>query len=143
MEVKSRTFAVIVGLMSAMVVLAACEDQPVASLQSPVPQASAQDPAIRESVTAAPAFDVGHTVHITAKGIEPQALASMCCNPVAFKNETGARVAVIFNVSKVTSGPIAPGASWAWTPPHAESVIYHLVSDPKRTGQIQVESPNW
>jgi hypothetical protein len=140
---RRHALAVIVGL-SVMGVLAACDDpSSVGSLQSPVPIQSAQDPAIRESVSAAPAFDTGHTVHLTKAGIQPLALASMCCNPVVFKNETSAPMAVMFNVSKIKSGPIAPGSTWQWTPPNPESVIYHLASDPTQSGQIQVESPSW
>lgn len=137
--------AVVVGL-SSVLMLAACDDPSSAQSQgpqSPLPVASAQDPNVRESATAAPSFDTGHTVHITAAGIQPQALASLCCDPVVFKNETGASVSVVFNVSKINSGPIAPGASWKWAPPNPESVIYHLGTDPKQSGQIQVESPNW
>lgn len=135
-----RVLAAIVGL-SAGSVLAACDDQSAAL--PPVPVASAPDPNIRESVSAAPSFDVGHTVHITAAGIQPQALASLCCDPILFKNETQAPVSIVFNVSKTSSGLLAPGATWTWPPPNPESVIFHLGTDPKQTGQIQVESPNW
>jgi hypothetical protein len=141
---RSRLLALIVGL-SAMSMLAACDDPSVASLppSSPVPHASAQDPNVRESASAAPSFDVGHTVHLTPSGIQPLALASLCCDPVVFKNEGTAPVSVIFNVSKINSGPIAPGATWKWVPPNPESVIYHLGTNPNASGQIQVESPNW
>ncbi len=138
-----KTMLAFVVALSAVGSISACDTGPAAALQTPQPIASAQDPSVREAVSAASSFDVGHTVHLTAKGIEPLALASLCCAPVIFKNETTAAVSVIFNISKVNSGRIAPGATWQWTPPNPESVIYHLGTDPKQSGQIQVESPNW
>ena len=144
---SKRALAIIIGV-SAAAVLSACEDPSAYSTTpgtqtSPVPEQSAQDPNIRESATAAPSFDNGHTVHITVKGIQPLALASLCCDPVVFRNETNAPVSVTFDISKLHSGSIAPGGTWQWVPPNPESVIYHLGTDPKESGQIQVESPNW
>jgi hypothetical protein len=148
--VNKRAFAVVIGLF-VIALVAACEDQPAASLQTPgqaaaqtpLPVASASDPSARESVSANPSFDQGHTVHITQAGLQPLALVSFCCDPIVFKNETGAPVSVTFNISKASSGPIAPGATWKWTPPNPESVIYHLGANPNQSGQIQIESPNW
>ena len=139
---KNRALFVILGL-SALAVLAACDDPSAMPLQSPVPMQSAADPAIREAITANPSFDEGHTVHLTSKGIQPLALASLCCDPVVFKNETAAPISVTFNVSKIKSGPIAPGATWQWVPPNPESVIYHVGADLTQSGQIQIESPSW
>ena len=134
---------VVIGIaLAAMSAFAACDDPSVGSqqaAQSPIPEQSAQDPNIRESVTAAPDFDAGHTVHITTVGIQPKALASSCCNPILFKNETTGTVTVIFNISKKNSGPIAPGSTWQWQPPNPESVIYHLGNNPALQGQIQIE----
>jgi hypothetical protein len=148
--VNKRAFAVVMGVF-VVALVAACEDQPAASLQTPgqaavqtpLPQASASDPATRESATANPSFDQGHTVHITQAGLQPLALVSLCCDPIVFKNETGAAVSVTFNVSKLSSGAIAPGATWKWTPPNPESVVYHLGANASQAGQIQIESPNW
>jgi len=135
-------FLVMVGL-SAVTMLAACED-PSASVQpSPVPLQSAADPNVRESASAAPDFDTGHTVHLTQVGIQPKALVSQCCSPIVFKNETSAAVSVTFDVSKKSSGPIAPGATWQWIPPNPESVVYHLGTNVAQRGSIQIESPNW
>ena len=151
MDIKSRAFtAWIVGL-SAVTLLAGCDagggpiaEATTAPKASPQPQAVAPDPAIKESVSAQPGFDVGHTVHITSAGIQPLQLVSLCCDPVVFKNESGAAVSVFFDVYKnVKSGPIAPGATWQWVPPNPLSTTYHLGSDIKQRGQIQVESANW
>lgn len=143
---KSRLLVMLMGFTVAAL-LAGCEDQSAGALQtppqSPLPVASASDPSIRESATANPSFDQGHTVHITKAGIQPQALVSACCDPIVFKNETAGAFTVIFDISKKSSGPIAPGGTWQWTPPNPESVIYHLVENPKESGQIQIESPNW
>ncbi len=136
MHSKKVVAATIAGL-AALALLGACDESTTAG--PPVPQASAQDPNIRESASAAPDFDAGHTVHITAVGIQPKALTSLCCDPVVFKNETRSPVTVVFNISKISSGAIAPGATWSWTPPNPESVLYHLASDPKTFFQIQVE----
>jgi hypothetical protein len=145
MEIKNRVLAGIVGL-SALALLAGCDTgagTPPLSATSPVPAASAPDPAIRESATANPSFDVGHTVHLTTAGIQPQALVSQCCSAVIFKNESNTPIAIVFNVSKINSGPIAPGATWQWIPPNPESVIYHVADDVNQKGSIQIESPNW
>jgi hypothetical protein len=146
MKINNPVLAVIVGL-SAAIALTSCDsgapgdaaanNSPAAS---PRPAASAADPAIREAVSAAPAFDVGHTVHITSAGIQPRSLASLCCAAVVFKNETSASVSVVFAISKISSGAIAPGSTWQWTPPNPESVVYHLGSDATVGGQIQIES---
>jgi hypothetical protein len=147
MEIKRRALAVIVGLSTAAL-LAGCQgDVATATSSSPTPShqppASAPDPSIREAKSASPEFDVGHTVHMTAAGIQPRLLVSLCCNPVVFKNESGAKFSVIFDISKINSGSIAPGASWQWVPPNAESVTYHLSGASKTHFQIQVEAPNW
>jgi hypothetical protein len=126
--------------------VAACDDgTPTTTtvLRSPVPEASAPDPAISEAATAQPGFDVGQTVHLTVKGIQPTQLVTSCCRAVIFKNESNGPMSIVFNRSKLSSGPIAPGATWLWTPPNPESVIYHLGEDPTQQGSIQVESPQW
>jgi hypothetical protein len=143
---KRGLFALVMGF-AAVATLAACDDPSAYSSNtsptSPLPLASAKDPAIRESSSANPSFDVGQTVHITAAGIQPQQLVASCCGAVVFKNETHGPVSVIFNISKIKSGALAPGATWQWVPPNPESVVYHLVNDPTQSGQIEVQSPNW
>lgn len=134
---KSPAFAIVIALLSATLV-AGCGSAP----QTP-PKAVAADPNIKESISAAPAFDVGHTVHITATGLRPQSLASLCCAPIVFKNETSQTISVVFFIYKIESGPIAPGASWQWVPNNPQSLGYHLGGDPNQTGHIQVESPDW
>jgi hypothetical protein len=146
MEARNRFVVVLVGVTAAAV-LASCDDGSVPSAATntgpPASPAAAPDPAIREAVTAAPSFDVGHTVHVTSAGIQPRSLVSLCCAPVIFKNETGADISIVFWIGKIDSGPIAPGASWAWTPPNPESVGYHLGAGPSWAGQLQIESPDW
>ncbi len=143
---KGRMLLLLMALPSALM-LAACDSGGTVALttpkSSPVPVATVPDPAIKEAVSAAPSYDVGHTVHITKDGIRPRSLASLCCAPVVFVNETAQPLAVQFFTYKIASGPIAPGSRWQWVPPNPESVGYHLVSDPTATGQIQVESPDW
>jgi hypothetical protein len=148
---KSRVLLLVLAA-AAMAAMVACEDPSAIASQdggttpgttSPVPKQSVLDPYVREAASAYPGLDNGHTVHITNAGIQPRALTSLCCDPVVFKNETGAPISVTFNISKATSGPIAAGGSWSWTPPNPESVIYHLGTDLTKKGQIQVESPNW
>jgi hypothetical protein len=143
MDLKSRALALVMAL-SAGTLLAGCGGgSPATSTSSPPSKpAVAPDPSIREAATAAPSFDVGHTVHVTAAGPQPRSLASECCKPVVFKNETGSPVSIVFFISNIDSGPIAPGASWQWTPPNPESVGYHLGSDASKTGHIQVEATN-
>jgi hypothetical protein len=143
---NGRALAPFLALGTVML-LAGCDSgdatAPPAPTPTYAPPAQAPDPAIREAISAASSFDVGHTVHLTPSGIRPQALASLCCAPVVFKNETDKPVSVTFVISKISSGPIAPGSTWQWVPPNPESVIYRLGSDPNTTGQIQIESPDW
>lgn len=104
---------------------------------------AAPDPSIKEAAGAASSFDVGHTVHVTPAGLRPQSLASLCCAPVVFKNETNTPISIVFFIYKIDSGPIAPGATWQWVPGNPQSVAYHLGGDANQAGHIQVESPNW
>ena len=133
--------------LGALLLLAGCTDagpggSAVAAKQH-VPLRLAPDPAIKEAVTADASFDVGHTVHITATGIRPLSLASLCCDPIVFKNETSAPISIVFDVYKTSSGSIAPGATWSWTPHNPESLTFHLGSEPSSHGHIQIESPDW
>src|SRR5215471_11396793 len=101
MMFRSRALAVAVGLLTAAVIGACDSDTataPPLNTSSPVPAASAPDPAIKEAIKAQPSFDVGHTVHLTASGIQPLQLVSQCCAPVVFKNESATPVTVMFNI---------------------------------------------
>lgn len=143
MDLKGRALALVIAL-SAGTLLAGCNGgSSTTSTPSPSSKpAVAQDPSIKEAVTAAPDFDVGHTVHVTAAGLQPKSLVSECCKPIVFKNETGSPISIVFFIYKIDSGPIAPGASWQWSPPNPQSVGYHLGSDANKAGHIQVEPPN-
>jgi hypothetical protein len=130
----------------ALSLLTACADPGTLAQSSPAstPPKSVVNDDAREAISPNPAFDQGHVVHLTAAGVLPQSLVLFCCDrPVAFKNETSGTVSVVLDISKVNSGPIAPGATWQWTPPNPESITFHFGDAPNTRGHIQVESPSW
>lgn len=141
---KRRALAFAMALSVAML-FASCDGDtgPSKDISAKATPAAASDPAIREAVSAAPALDFGHTVHVTPAGLQPQSLASMCCDAVVFKNETASPISILFPISKIDSGNISPGATWQWVPPNPESVLYDLNGDANQAGHIQIESPGW
>jgi phosphate transport system permease protein len=48
-------------------------------------------------------------------------------------------VTVIFDHVAGGSGPIPPGGTWEFTPPHVESISYHLGASTAVTGILQVQ----
>src|ERR1700738_4741454 len=127
---KGRAALALALALSAMTLLAGCDGGGGGTAGiSPSQPSAAPDPSLREANSAAPAFDVGHTVHVTAAGLQPRSLASLCCAPVVFENETGNPISIVFLVYKIDSGPIAPGTSWQWVPANPQSVGYHLGTD--------------
>jgi hypothetical protein len=92
----------------------------------------------REAANPDPNFDMGHAVHITARGFQPNVLVSPCCDAITFSNLSGKPVTVVFDVLPVDSGAIPPGGSWTFTPPNAESISYHSKDDPAMTAGMQV-----
>jgi hypothetical protein len=139
-----RTSAVAAAALS---LLTSCSGAGDGRAQSSPPAASTRstvDDDAREAISPNPAFDQGHTVHLTAAGVLPQSLVLFCCDrPVTFKNETSGTVSIVLDISKVSSGPIAPGATWQWTPPNPESITFHYGEAPTTRGHIQIESPSW
>lgn len=93
----------------------------------------------REAARPDPFWDYGQTVQITDEGFKPADLVSVCCKPVFFKNLTSAPVTIAFDHQLVNSGAIQPAASFSWTPPNMESVVYHALEHPDwARGKIQV-----
>ena len=151
-----RALSTALVALAALALLAGCEQATPAAATgagaaahsggaatTPKPQASAADPAAREAVSPFPTFDQGQTVHLTASGVRPLSLVTFCCLALSFKNETQSPIFVVFDIYKTNSGPIAPGASWQWTPHNPYSFTFHVGSDTKDSGHIQIESPNW
>ena len=100
------------------------------------------DPATREAQSPNAGFDYGYVVWITPQGLRPATLLSGCCLPLKFENLMQQTVSIVFGYQAVNSGPIAPGGSWSWTPPHVESVVYHTGQGPPLTGNLQVQQTN-
>ena len=93
----------------------------------------------REAISPDPNFDYGFTVLITSAGMRPLQLLAGCCRPVTWKNLTDKTQSVVFDAQLTDSGPIAPGASYVWTPLHPESIVYHSSHDPSLTGQLTIQ----
>lgn len=96
----------------------------------------------QEAVKPDPNFDMGYAVHITAQGFQPNILVSPCCQAISFRNLSGKPADIVFDVSGLDSGVIAPGATWTWSPQNVESVAYHSKSDANVAGGIQVNQVN-
>ncbi len=92
----------------------------------------------REAASPDPYFDLGFTVHIRTAGFLPHQLVSPCCQPITWRNETGAPVIVAFDHLVVTSTPIPPGGTFVFTPKNVESITYHAAENPTMRGAVQV-----
>jgi hypothetical protein len=103
---------------------------------SPTPDEPAA--ALREAANPDPNFDFGFVVQITPKGFHPQWLVSACCKAVTWKNLTGETVSVLFDHQLVDSGPIAPGATFVFTPHNVQSIAYHAGNNAAMIGVLQV-----
>ena len=97
------------------------------------------DPALREAQSPDPSYDYGYVVQVTPQGFHPAELLSGCCLPVTWRNLTSETVSIVFDHQYVSSPPIPPGGTWAWTPPHIESITYHAGSGLNAGGVVQVQ----
>ena len=91
---------------------------------------------MREATKPDPVYDYGVVVQITLSGFQPATLITPCCEPVIWENLTNIPQTVTFVAFLVNSGPIAPGASWVYTPKTAVSIAYHA-ADPSIHGVVQ------
>ena len=123
--------------------LAGCSGDSSASTPpaTATPQRPAQSPLAsveREAVSPDPYFDYGFTVQITAQSFRPQTLVAPCCQPITWRNLTTTTVTILFDALQVSSGPIAPGGTFVFTPKNVESIAYHSVDHPSINGLVQV-----
>jgi hypothetical protein len=95
----------------------------------------------REAANPDPNFDYGFTVQVTGDGFHPRWLVAICCRPIIWKNTTDATVTVVFDHLGVTSGPIAPGTIWLFTPKNVQSISYHSGADASIHAVLQVNQP--
>lgn len=112
-----------------------------ASTQLPAatPSATSSTGFPREAASPGAAADTGFTVWITSSGFRPAILIAPCCDAVTWKNMTSAPVAVVFDaVAGGSRGTIPPGGIYVFVPHNVESIAYHSGSDPKVTGQVEV-----
>ncbi len=84
-------------------------------------------------------FDAGQMIYITEKGFVPELLVTVVNEAIVWTNETNEPVSIIFDNKTVRSGPIEPGDSFSFTPDVTISITYHVVSDKRIKGAIQVE----
>ena len=59
---------------------------------------------------------------------------------MTWKNLTSVTVSIVFTYEGVNSGPIPPGGSWSFTPPHVESIAYHTGEGTYMEGVWQVQT---
>jgi hypothetical protein len=91
------------------------------------------------SKTLDPNFDTGQTVTITGAGFAPHWLVAVVDQQIVWTNATSKPVEVVFDSGTVSSGPIAPGASFSYTPNAQVAIAYHAGDDAKVKGVVQVE----
>lgn len=106
---------------------------------SPTPPFTAAE--AREAASPDPNFDYGFVVQLTPDGFHPRWLVAVCCRPILWKNTTSAAVTVVFDHLGVSSGPIAPGGTWAFTPNNVQSITYRSEADASVHGVLQVNQP--
>ncbi len=117
---------------------AARQTPAVHSVAAPTGTATPPSEVAREAANPDPNFDYGFVVQITPQGFRPAWLVAACCQPITWKNMSGTTASVVFDVQNVSSGPIPPGGTWVFTPPNAESLLYHAGNDASTTGNVQV-----
>jgi len=94
-----------------------------------------------------PSYDAGETVTITATGFEPKELIATVNVPLTFVNKTKRVQHVLFehlhaaDGQLLSSGAIAPGQHWSYTPDSWGSATYHSIDQPELRGQIQIQPP--
>ena len=120
------TLLVLTGALSA-----ACggDADPGSDARSSAPASRAVDPA----------FDTGQSISISGDGFAPAWLVAVVDREIVWRNDTSSAVEIVFDSGTERSGPIAPGATFAYTPTAQVSIAYHAGGDPKLTGVIQVE----
>ncbi|HEX4578486.1 MAG TPA: hypothetical protein VH498_00640 [Candidatus Dormibacteraeota bacterium] len=112
---------------------------PTQPLPAATPSATSSTGFPAEAASPGAAADTGFTVWITSSGFRPAILIAPCCGAITWKNKTSASVAVVFDaVAGGSRGAIPPGGIYVFVPHNVESIAYHSGSDPKVTGQVQV-----
>lgn len=86
-----------------------------------------------------PNFDTGQSISISADAFAPAWLVAVVGREIVWTNDGSVPVEVVFDSGGVSSGPIEPGATFAYTPTAEVSIAYHAKGDPKMKGVIQVE----
>jgi hypothetical protein len=136
---KRRAVATVAALMLWGALLSACApDAPAptapATAVAPTPTSEVN----REALSPDPNFDYGFVVQITSAGFHPAWLVAACCTAITWKNLTDRTVEIVFTVLQITSGPIAPGGSWAYTPRNDESIAYQTHGGSAMQGVVQI-----
>jgi hypothetical protein len=158
MSTKSRALSIVVALAAGALVLSACDsgataDDSLPPPLTPAPLVVSPNPpnvavvrtpdlqtshSAKEAVSPDPTFDNGFTIQITDTAFHPQTLVSACCDSVLFKNTGSHPVDIVLLASRIDSGPIAPGATWVFTPKNVQSIAYES-GDGALKGQLQVQ----
>ena len=123
----SRTLA---GAVLAALLAVSCGNADAGSGGTPTPTSSR---------SLDPNFDTGQSISISADSFAPAWLVAVVGRPIVWTNDGSAPVQVVFDSGAVSSGPIEPGATFAYTPTAEVSIAYHAKGDPKMKGVIQVE----
>jgi hypothetical protein len=108
---------------------------------SPTPSATELRPLPRPtSRPVNPDFDFGQDVQITTTAFVPKELVSAVNFPITWTNDSGHEQVIHFdNNGGIESGPIAPGATWSYTPTGTISIVYHSTVDASLRGRINVQ----
>ena len=114
------------------ITLSACTSSSGTGGSSPRPSA-ATDPSPTSSLIPTrgnDSFGFGNFVTFKAtNGFSPETLVVPFDTPIVWRNQATSPVTVRFDNygSPVTSGPIAPGGTWAFNPHSGVSIAYHAI----------------
>jgi hypothetical protein len=141
---RARRLTTAIGSVVLVVALGACSSSATAKAASTTKPTGTTPTTVKKLN---PSYDSGDTVYITATGFQPKVLIAAVKVPLHFVNRTAVVQSVQFEHSRgadgqlLRTGPIAPGATWSYTPQTWESATYHSVDQPARRGQIQIQPP--
>jgi hypothetical protein len=123
------------ALAALLVAVAGCGGNAAANAGSSSPAAAVTSP---QAAAIDPSFDLGQTVLITEAAPRPLWLVARLGKPIEFRNVGTRPVTIVFDHQAVRSKPIAPGASFWYTPSAPVSITYHVAGRPSSHGAVQV-----
>jgi hypothetical protein len=144
-----RRLSIMTGALALVVGGAACSsDEPGTATDATADLAREQDPRVQAENEVQPepeAFAFTQEVRITDTAVVPATGVAIVGNEVVFRNETTAPLTIDFLNGPIdetdtrTTGEIAPGGEFRFTPARVYSHTFAVVGRPELRGQLQVD----